>query len=104
MSPEDRATAEQYASSSFTNGALTVPQSALNPSSPSDDSFDNLLYEQAQTTRVVQDGSVVTDSGGWDLWVANYNTESVQSTKDTVSAQQLGKPGSDGQRNYEDVK
>lgn len=104
LSPEDRATAEQYASSSFTNGALTVPQSALNPSSPSDDSFDNLLYEQAQTTRVVQDGSVVTDSGGWDLWVANYNTESVQSTKDTVSAQQLGKPGSDGQRSYEDVK
>lgn len=102
LSPEDRAIAERYASSSFTNGALIVPPSSLKPSSPSDDDFDNLLYRQARTTRVVQNGKTVTKEGGWDLWLIKYKTESTTSTQDTISSQHLGRPGQDGERVYED--
>lgn len=102
LSPEDRAIAEHYASSSFTNGALIVPPSSLKPSSPSDDDFDNLLYRQARTTRVVQNGKTVTKEGGWDLWLIKYKTESTTSTQDTISSQHLGRPGQDGERVYED--
>ena len=102
LSPEDRAIAERYASSSFTNGALIVPPSSLKPSSPSDDDFDNLLYRQARTTRVVQNGKTVTKEGGWDLWLIKYKTESTTSTQDTISSQHLGRPGQDGERGYED--
>lgn len=102
LSPEDRAIAERYASSSFTNGALIVPPSSLKPSSPSDDDFDNLLYRQARTTRVIQNGKTVTKEGGWDLWLIKYKTESTTSTQDTISSQHLGRPGQDGERVYED--
>lgn len=102
LSPEDRAIAERYASSSFTNGALIVPPSSLKPSSPSDDDFDNLLYRQARTTRVVQNSKTVTKEGGWDLWLIKYKTESTTSTQDTISSQHLGRPGQDGERVYED--
>lgn len=46
MSDADKKIAEQYVDSSFTNGALLVPQSVLDPDSPSDNGFENLLYQR----------------------------------------------------------
>ena len=103
LSPEDRAIAEHYvSSSSFINGMLKIPRSVFKPSRPSDDNFNNLLYRQAQTTRVVQNGKTVTQEGGWDLWLLKCKTESTTSTQDTISSQHLGRPGQDGERVYED--
>ena len=103
LSPEDRAIAEHYvSSSSFINGMLKIPRSVFKPSRPSDDDFNNLLYRQAQTTRVVQNGKTVTKEGGWDLWLLKCKTESTTSTQDTISSQHLGRPGQDGERVYED--
>ena len=103
LSPEDRTIAEHYvSSSSFINGMLKIPRSVFKPSRPSDDDFNNLLYRQAQTTRVVQNGKTVTKEKGWDLWLLKCKTESTTSTQDTISSQHLGRPGQDGERVYED--
>jgi len=84
---------------SFTTGALIVPQSVLNPDSPSDNSFENLLYERAQVTRVVQDGTVTNEEGGWGPFKKNSSTDS----KNTVSAQQLSQPSNGGRRTFENM-
>lgn len=105
LSPEQRRIAEDYVNSSLTNGALTVPQSALDPSRPSSDPFDNLLYERAQVTRTLQEGTQVTDSGGVDVWVMNWNEVDSETTKETLSVEQLGRPSvGGGERRYEDVE
>lgn len=105
LSPEQRRIAEDYVNSSLTNGALTVPQSALDPSKPSSDPFDNLLYERAQVTRTLQEGTQVTDSGGVDFWVMNWNEVDSETTKETLSVEQLGRPSvGGGERRYEDAE
>lgn len=105
LSPEQRKIAEDYVNSSLTNGALTVPQSALNPNKPSSDPFDNLLYEKAQVKRIQQKGSRVTDSGGIDVWVAHWKESRSETKEDTIRAEQLGGPsGPGGERSYEDIK
>lgn len=105
LSPEQRKVAEDYVNSSFTNGALTVPQSALNPSKPSADPFDNLLYEEAQVTRTQQKGTQVTDSGGMDAWVMHWNEVTTETTTETISVEQLGRPSTKGgERDYESVE
>lgn len=104
LSQEDRKIAEKYASRSFTNGALFVTESSFKPSKPSSDSFDNLLYRQGQTTRTVQEGEMITENGGWDFWVLRYQTQSTHGSQDTIKAQQLGRPGPDGERTFEDVE
>ena len=105
LSPDQRRVAEDYVNSSLTNGALTVPQSALNPSMPSSDAFDNLLYERAKVTRIQQQGTQVTDTGGFDAWILSVEHTQSQTTKDTVRVEQLGRPsGPGGERGYEEVK
>lgn len=99
MSDNDKKIAQEYVDSSFTNGALIVPQSVLNPDSPSDNSFENLLYERAQVTRVVQDGTVTNEEGGWGPFKKNSGTDS----KNTVSAQQLSQPSNGGRRTFENM-
>ena len=99
MSDNDKKIAQEYVDSSFTNGALIVPQSVLNPDSPSDNSFENLLYERAQVTRVVQDGTVTNEEGGWGPVKKNSSTDS----KNTVSAQQLSQPSNGGRRTFENM-
>lgn len=102
LNDEQRKIAENYVSSSATNGALFVPPSVLNPNSPSDDPFSNLLYEKAQTTRTVQGGTKVTDSGGIDLVVFHWDETTETTSTDTVSVDVLDRPGADGKRNYKD--
>lgn len=99
MSDADKKIAEQYVDSSFTNGALLVPQSVLNPDSPSDNGFENLLYQRAQVTRVVQDGTVTNEDGGW----GPVSTNSTTDTRNTVSAQQLSQPSNGGRRSFENM-
>lgn len=99
MSDNDKKIAQEYVDSSFTNGALLVPQSVLNPDSPSGNSFENLLYERAQVTRVVQDGTVTNKEGGWGPFKKNSSTDS----KNTVSAQQLSQPSNGGRRTFENM-
>ena len=99
MSDADKKIAEQYVDSSFTNGALLVPQSVLNPDSPSDNGFENLLYQRAQVTRVVQDGTVTSEDGGW----GPVSTNSTTDTRNTVSAQQLSQPSNGGRRRFENM-
>lgn len=98
MSEADKKIAQDYVDSSFTNGALIVPQSVLNPDSPSDNSFENLLYERAQVTRVIQDGTVTSKEGGWI-----FKTKSSTDSKNTVSAQQLSQPSNGGRRTFENM-
>lgn len=102
LSESDRKIAEEYASSSLTNGALTVPESALNPSKPSDNDFDNLLYERAKVTRITEEGAKITESGGFDLWVVNYERSEEISASNTTRVEVLGEPGADGARNYKE--
>lgn len=98
MSEADKKIAQDYVDSSFTNGALIVPQSVLNPDSPSDNSFENLLYERAQVTRVIQDGTVTSKEDGWI-----FKTKSSTDSKNTVSAQQLSQPSNGGRRTFENM-
>ena len=47
---------------------------------------------------------MITENGGWDFWVLRYKTQSTHGSQDTIKAQQLGRPGPDGERTFEDVE
>ncbi|SDN29598.1 YD repeat-containing protein [Actinomyces ruminicola] len=102
LSDADRKIAEEYVSSSLTNGALLVSESVLNPSTPSDDAFENLLYEQGKVTRIITEGTTITDSGGIDAWVLKYEETEQTTSTETKSVEVLGEPGSDGTRAYKE--
>lgn len=103
LSPEERRIAEAYVNGSLTNGALLVPPSVTSPSSPSDDPFEQLLYEKAQSTRTMQQGGKITEKGGVDLIFVHWNDTTETTTTDTVSVETLGAPGADGTRSFEDA-
>lgn len=102
LSDDERKIAEDYAASPLTNGAFMVPESALNPDSPSDDPFSNLLYKKAQTTRTTQGGTKVTDSGGYDYKVFHWDETTETTSTNAISVEVLDRPGADGKRNYKD--
>ena len=102
LSDDERKIAEDYAASPFSNGAFMVPQSALNPESPSDDPFSNLLYEKAQTTRTTQGGTKVTDSGGYDYKIFHWDETTETTSTNTIGVEVLDRPGADGKRSYKD--
>ena len=99
LSPEERKVAEEYVRSSWSNGALIVPQSSLNPDRPSDNKFDNLLHDKAKVHRVQQEvRKDERENSDWGPFAQNFETSE---RSKTVNVEELGKPGADGVRSYQ---
>ena len=88
LSPEERKVAEEY-----------VRSSCLNPDRPSDNKFDNLLHDKAKVHRVQQEvRKDERENKDWGPFAQNFETSE---RSKTVNVEELGKPGADGVRSYQ---
>lgn len=81
--------------------ALTLPWNAMVPDAPSDDPFQQEMYENATTSEVAYHN--IKDVQGFDLavkagWKFGFGLSMEEATADAVDAQFLGAPGPDGRR------
>jgi hypothetical protein len=84
---------------------LALPWESMVPDHPSDDPFQQLLYEQAKVSQIQYDN--IKDQQGFDLsvkagWKLGFGVSLEESTADAVEAQFLGAPYPDGHRGMVD--
>lgn len=84
-----------------TERTLQLPFSAFVPDAPSDDPFQQLMYEQAKVSQTSYDN--VKDTKGFGMavkkgWELGFNIGDEESTASMVNSSFLGAPGKDGTR------
>ncbi|PZR51866.1 hypothetical protein DNL40_14745 [Xylanimonas oleitrophica] len=102
VTDQNRATVEAWLSSRQSQtAAMTLPFSAMIPDKPSDDPFEQLMYEQAKVSSINYHN--VKDAWEFELavkkgWELGFNIGGEEATATAVDAEFLGAPGTDGTR------
>jgi hypothetical protein len=101
VTDENRAQVERWVSQRATGATLALPFSAMLPTKPSDDPFQQLLYEEGKTSRITYDNVVDEDSFGLAVkkgWELGFSISAKEATATKAEAEFLGAPRSDAVR------